>query len=310
MRLLLIGLALFLFVLPAAAQNERITVGVVPFSHTQGARPEHAASIFSLTQTSLATSGRLNLVEVEQLDALKEEVDEQGDELYLDGVPTELAPEGAEYLILGTLNTAIAVERENHMGYDGYVSYELRRVSVGSRRIACSHLIEKKNTVKDVGKRILGRFLSDRGGEDAADVANSLGGRDTPEAAIRSAIKNTEAQVSDFVAKCFPLEFEILSVEKTGKKGRIEEVLISGGDTWGLKAKDKLTVIQRTPFVMPDGTTTERERVIARLEVVEVQGPSFSLCKVAKNKKGREKLRDAQEAGKALIVTTNPVEVQ
>jgi len=140
-------LAMLVLSLPAYAQSQRVTVGVVPFTHSRYVSPSHAQSIFLDVQSKLAESGRVNLVEIEQLDAIEQEIDVQGDEAYLGGNIVDLAPEGAEYLLVGTVTAAIALLRSDSLGYDSVVSYELRLVSVSTREVTCSAVIKKANSV-------------------------------------------------------------------------------------------------------------------------------------------------------------------
>ena len=311
-------LVMMVLSLPVYGQGQRVTVGVVPFTHSRMVLPSHAQTIFIDVQSKLAESGRVNVVEIEQLDAVEQEVDAQGAETYIGGNIVDLAPEGAEYLLVGTVSAANALLRADSLGYDSIVSYELRLVSVSTREVACSDVIKKANSVKDVAQRGLTSLMRSRGGDESAEVTKDVLGRGSQEDAIQKALKEASKQADAFINKCFPLELEILSVEVTGKKGNVEQVLISGGDEWGLQVKDHLTVVEPKVFTMPNGETRNRAIPVATLEVIEVQGEGFSLCKVLKGgmkerltgkkaiKNGQKKLADALEAGKTLIVSSRP----
>ena len=83
---------------------------------------------------------------------------------------------------------------------------------------------------------------------------------------------------------------------------RVQEVLISGGQEWGLSTGQKLRVLE-----LQEMGTKIREIEIASIKVKEVQGTDFSLCQVL-GKKGQRSLHDAMTRQAKLIITTAPKE--
>jgi hypothetical protein len=261
-----------------------------------------------MVTSALFDANRFTVVEVEGLSAIDAELYEQGDESYMDGVVTAVAPMGAEYLLFGTITGAdVSSKRDGGtQTYSARVAYDLRKVSVGTREVECQAQVRTDvgAKAKSAGRGVLSAFVRKKLGRGASDLTSAALNADTPEAAFVAAIDDTRGQVEDFLASCFPTTFEVLAVEREGDDGRVEEVLISAGEEWGLSAGDALQVVEQQRFEMRDGTVRTREMPVASLTVKEVQGTGFSVCTV-QGPEGQEALRDALHGESALVVKTD-----
>lgn len=306
--------ALVLFVLTlavtvsATAQTQRPIVGTAPFFHMPAVPSETATQLEAMVTEALFTSDRFELVEVERLDAISQELYEQGDERYMEGVVTAVAPMGAQYLLLGTL-ADVSVNADAAEGvrtYSATVDYHLRKVSVGTRKVECharvrSGAAEKaKSALRETATSVLGGRLGGLGGRAASKTI----GADTPDAAITAALEDTKPQVEDFIASCFPQTFEILAVEREDAAGHAEEVLVAGSsEATGLAPGATLHVVEQQRFELSDGTIRVREVPVATLTVREIQGGGFALCTVGAAH--REALAEALSAADALVVVAD-----
>lgn len=280
MRTLVITIALFSLTTHAFAQNERIRIATVPFTQTTYALDETRAAAWARVMSSSRLSDRFTLISNDA--AIDTVWHKQRGEEYLDGIVTALAAESPQYLLLGEIKRAevTEIEKDGVKFYWASVSYIVQKASVATRRIVCDGEIESKFSPLTLLKRALFQ---------------------TRNAALEKAVDDTAPQVEAFLESCFPLTFEILAVEKE-KGDRVQEVLISGGQEWGLSSGQKLRVLELQEI----GTRT-REIEIASIKIKEVQGTGFSLCQVM-GKKGQQSLHDAMARQAKLIITTAPKE--
>ncbi|MEL6445779.1 MAG: hypothetical protein AAF089_13640 [Bacteroidota bacterium] len=287
----------------ALAQTKPI-VGTAPFFRSSAVTPATAAEAQALVTNVLVESDRFMVVEVEQRTAIEDELFAQGDDAYLDGVVTAVEPMGAEYLLFGTILDVSAREQvsDGTRTYAGSVTYELRKVSVGTREVECQQTIQTDVADQAVSAGrggLVGLVRKQAGGLVGRAAAAALNA-DSPDAAITAAINDSRSQVQSFLDTCFPTTYEVLAIEREGDGGRIEEVLI-GGDSDGLRAGQSLDVVELQVFEMSDGTVRTRERPVASLRVRDVQGEGFAVCSV-RGRRDQEALRDAFAEGTTLVV--------
>ena len=306
MRSLLLLTALSLS-FSATAQDAQPIVGTAPFYRAPAVSPETASQLQAMVTSTLFDAGRFVVVEIENLAALDAELYEQGDEAYMSGVVTAVKPMGAEYLLFGRITNADVNEKREGgtRTYSARIAYDLRKVSVGTREVECQ--VQVRTDVgakaKSAGRDVASRWLKKTLGGEAGDLASAALDADTPEGAYAAAINDTRPQVEAFLKTCFPTTFEVLAVEQEGADGRVEEVLISAGEEWGLNAGDALEIVEQQRFELSDGTVRVREVPVASLTVKEVQGEGFSVCAVP-GAEDQEKLREALSGENALVVKT------
>lgn len=302
-RCILLVLATFAFANAAAAQEGRPIVGTAPFLHGPTVTPETAGRLQAMVEHVLFESNRFDVVEVERIEAISQELYVQGDERYIDGVVTAVAPMGAEYLLMGMITGTNVVGNitDGVRTYSATLAYDLRAVSVGTREIACQARIRTDVRGKAEGalREAATGFLASLDSEVGETVSERLGAS-TPEAALVAAINDTKPQVEAFIASCFPKTFEVLAVETEGEDGRVEEVLIAGDP--GLRPGDALRVVEQQRFELRDGTVKVREIPVAALTVKTVESNGFAVCTVRAD--DQKKLRDAMQEGTMLIVKT------
>ena len=102
----------------------------------------------------------------------------------------------------------------------------------------------------------------------------------SPESAVTEALKSVEPGLKTYFIKTFPLKTKVSKI-LTQKKEAATTVLIAGGQTFGFKEGDKLTVEKRE---MIDGKLYPSQ--IGILKVIKLAGDDFSECTVSEG--GRE----------------------
>jgi len=101
----------------------------------------------------------------------------------------------------------------------------------------------------------------------------------TADGALAVVLKDLNKKVQDFVRKSFPIVVEIISIEKTDKKGIAKEILIAGGEQDGMKKKVKLVVFKNESITVR-GETLNRKKRMGLIEVIRTEGNNFSVCKI------------------------------
>ena len=245
--------------------QEKIGVGILPFTYVQGASSSHDANSIQETVTNaFVKTKRFNIVDRSKMDALTKEKNLQKTEDFIDGTVIEQGISlGAKNLISGHVISSKAEQMRTDDGtvtYKAKLSISLKVIDVATGQVITSETIEPKS-----GNSLLG----------------AIGiGASTPEAAVSKAIKDIENKIDEFVNKNFPQVFYIAEIQEKDGKGNATKILIAGGSEFGLKKGDKLKVVEITDMEV-NGKKLQRKKEIGELKILKVEDENFSTCSVS-----------------------------
>jgi hypothetical protein len=271
--------------------QEKIGVGIMPFTYVQGAASfQDVNSIQETVTNAFVKTKRFNIVDRSKMDALKKEKDLQKSEDFIDGsVIQQGVSLGASFLISGHVISAQAERMETApdpntgrviVTYKSKLSITLKVIDVATGQVIVSETIEPK------GGSALGGLMG---------VAPS-----SPEAAITKAIKDIEVKIDDFVSINFPATFPIVEIQEKDKKGNATIIMIAGGSGFNLKKGDKLKVVEVTT-VDVNGKKLERKKEIGELKITKVEDENFSTCSVSSG--GIDISAKFEAKAKLLVIT-------
>ena len=228
---------------------------------------------------------RFDIIERSNWDLIDAERLFQRSEEFMDDDATraEVQSIGSEYLVIGNVPNISADKKTTDQGtvyYEAVINFGLKVVSVGTGRV------EYSESFSNTG----GRFGA------LTKMADVFSDDSTPSAAVTTAISKVKGKVGDFVNKAFPFTVDVLGIETRDKKDRAVEILISGGESIGIKEKVSLIVYEEVSMTVGDAVRI-REKVIGEIKVIRVEGDDFSLCKVTK---GKEEIAERVDAGVEL----------
>jgi hypothetical protein len=287
----LIFIAFFSLFTSGLFAQEKLSVGILPFTFVQGAsNSQNVNSIQETVVNAFVKKKRFNIVDRTKMDALKDEKNLQKSEDFIDGnVIQQGVSLGANFLISGHVISAQAERMETApdqktgqvtVSYKSKLSIQLKVIDVATGQVITSESIEPKG-----GSTLGGMFGV---------------GPTTPEAAISKAIKGIEDKVDEFVNKNFPLSFPIVEIQETDSKGNATKLMIAGGSGYNLKKGDKLKVVE-VSMIEVNGKKLERKKEIGELKITKVEDDNFSTCSVSS---GGVDINSRFEAKAKLLVIT------
>lgn len=242
-------------------QVEKTSIGILPITNADGRQYGETAVITEEVSNAFIKTKRFILVDRTKLDALKKEKELQKTEDFIDGTTIEQGKNlGAQFLISSTLSSY------SNNGDVCKFSLTLKVIDVATGQIIASELIQVK------------------GGSSAGSLTNSLLGSRVPssnsqEGALRKALKEIQPEIETFVYNNFPATFVIVEISLKNKKGEAQTILISGGSDMGLKAGDKLKIVEVSELEV-NGKKMTRKKDISELKVNKVEDENFSSCSV------------------------------
>jgi len=246
----------------------RPVIGVTKF--TAEVESKYCSAITEKIIEMLTQSKRFQVVDRTSLDKVKDELEFQKTEAFLDSkerVKQGLAI-GAQYLITGHIVKMNVYAFKNTdgsvSGYKASTSFQLKVIEVETGKSTEAQSFQSK--VSDI-------MLS-------------------PESAVNEATKSLEEGLRTYFTKNFPVISKIVKIIST-KKDVATSVLIAGGTTYGLKEGDKLTV---NKIEILEGKPYPSE--IGEIKITKVAGDDFSECSVTKG--GTEILSRFNAADKIL----------
>lgn len=286
-----ITLLVFSFFITILHAQDKISIGILPFTYEQGSvSNQNAVSIQETVSSAFVKTNRFLLVDRSKLEELKKEKELQKTEDFMDGsVVDQSSNLGAQYLVSGHVISASASEytyvdsktkQVKSGGYKAKLLFSLQIIDVSTGQVVKSENFEPKG----------GSFL-----EQVAGVAPS-----SAQGAISKAIKDTEKKIDDFISENFPVTFEIVEIQEVDKKGNAMKALISGGSYFGLRKGDKLIVIEKIETEV-GGKIMIRNKNIGELRIVLVEDANFSICEV---RAGGVEINSKFEAKTKLFVIT------
>lgn len=284
---LLIMLIGFVPINETDAQNGKEGIGVLPFTSSVKSKHPGAAEVLTQKVTdAIVTVNRFIVVERSIMDALAKEKDYQMgyDFANSQDMIQQGHAIGAKYLLMGHLGSMEVVKNKHEIDNQTSYTYSYQlSLSVKIVNVETGQVISTENLTPSKGS-LLNYIMASKTEEAAWDKAC--------EGIYKSAIK--------YIRDAFPLELQIIQIEKI-KKDKASMVLISGGKDLGLYKNAKLIVYELTELSV-NGVVVERQKEIGKLTVKELEGDNLSICKVSK---GGEVLKQKIESGAKLICKTN-----
>lgn len=276
-RVLTCGLLTLLLLLAAAPAAAREKIAILRFLASPGVDDEVRSQVEGHVTQALVDERRFEILDRSPLDALMAERFLQ--QAMAPEEQTQIAESGARWLVLGDVNqSSVHANRldSGDLAYRAVVAFRLRIIDVASGELSYSQ-----------------QFTSSRG-----SFGDALQGmfRDTtsPGGARQAALKQTEKALAQFIDRAFPIEAQVLAVEKRGRKGEALEVLLDRGPADGISRKTALVVVQRSQIQAGERLLT-RDRELAQLEVVRSEGDHLSVARVRKGGQELAAAVDRQE---------------
>ncbi len=226
-------------------------VGVAEF--TKEVDSKYASAVAEKVVQVVTNTKRFTVVDRTSYDKVKAELEFQKTEAFLDSKNTakQDVALAAQYMIIGHIVKMSVYAMKNTdgsvNGYKASTAFTLKVNDVESGKTT-----EAESFQTSVSPLML-----------------------SPESAVNEALKSMEPNLSSYFIKTFPLTTRIRRVLTTKKDGA-STVLVAGGQTYGFKEGDKLTVeknemIDNKPYPVQ----------IGQIKVIKVAGDDFSECAVA-----------------------------
>lgn len=279
--LLSIFTILLLANIPSHAKNE-ITIGILKFQSASRVSDAHTLMVEQYIYTKMTNTNRFQIIERARMDAIESERFVQ--ELQNVEDKTAVNDLGADYVVIGEV-TQSGTERQRVSGgghyYSANISYGLRVLDIQTGSVAYSE-----------------QFSTGRNGFFNNLFSGFKGDNNTPEGAIDIAIRQTEKQVDEFITKAFPIVGQVIAIEKSGRRGKPETVLISLGLQDGMRKKTKL-LAYITQHIKVDEEDLIHKKTIGELKFVRNEGDHISVFKISK---GANNIQTLIESNKTIVV--------
>ena len=226
-------------------------VGVAEF--TKEVDSKYAASVAEKVVQVVTNTKRFIVVDRTSYDKVKQELELQKSEAFIDSKSTvkQDAALAAQYMIIGHIIKMSVYAMKNTdgsvNGYKASIAFTLKVNDVETAKTT-----EAESFQTDVSPLML-----------------------SPESAVNEALNSIEPKLTSYFVKTFPLITKISKV-LTSKKDAALTVLIAGGNSFGFKEGDKLTVEKNE---MIDGKPYPSQ--IGEIKIVKIAGDDFSECSVS-----------------------------
>ena len=290
MKKKIISLVIFLGINFINHAQEKIGVGIMPFSNLGSASNSDVVAIQEAVTNAFVKTKRFNIVDRTKMEVLKQEKELQKSEDFIDGkVVQQGVSLGAQFLISGKV-TSVSKKSEykERMKLDGTKVNEL--VNDAQINFSCQ--------VIDVatGQVINSETFSTSGGGSflGMSMAKNL------EEAFSSSLESLSSDIDRWVGLNFPAIFSIVEIQEKDSKGNATKILIAGGSAFGLEKGERLKVVEISVMEV-NGKKLERKKEIGELKITKVEDENFSTCSV---KDGGIEINSKFEAKSKLQVMT------
>ncbi|MDW3195091.1 MAG: CsgG/HfaB family protein [Cytophagales bacterium] len=263
--------------------QEKQSIGIVDFDFTEGVgiKVEDVAVVQDLVTNSFINSKRFNILEREMVTKLKEELEYQKEEDFLNNI-SSLAEQGkmvgASYMLLGKVSK-LTIEETN-----------VKEKTTNSREKNSSSTVKEVDAeyiaFVTVTLRVVNVETGEVNGSSTLNIQPSLIDRqlfaaDTRGAALRKITKPLGKQVDKFIGEYLPIEMGIGAV-KEEQKGKVREIYISAGSKLGLSNGMGVVIIKKSFQDIGTGDPIKIEKQIAEGKVIELLGEQASLVQIKK----------------------------
>lgn len=304
MRKVLFTTLMLLGMYTSYAQDEKITIAILPFINSSGSSNTYAGLVQEMITKEFIKSSRFTILDRSKFQRVMDELKIQKSEEFLNSRIVEQGKQsGAQYLVTGTL-TEFDSKQETTRSYDYSSKQTITRTAWKANISFSFQVIDVES-----GKAIYAENI--RGNNGASHEFSQNDAMDNAQCKVNRQVKSA-------VMKQFPEEIVIVKVEKTTKKGLPDEVLISAGTNFfdenykkgnecdngiekifkfGKKESIKLKVVE-IEILNVNGKESKREKIIGKLKLKEVQG-EFSVCEVDD---GAEEIQAKLNANQKLLL--------
>lgn len=268
MKKTLLFIALSIYCTNLFGQNEKVSIGILPFTYVNSSsNSENAISIQEAVTNSFVKTKRFDIVDRSKMDALKNEKELQKGEDFMDG-PTIVQGKslGAKFLIAGHVISARAEEMKADDGkgnveitFKAKLVISLKVIDVETGQVTNSETIEPK-----AGSSLMGMMGM---------------GASSPQVAIDKAMKSIQEKIDVFVNNNFPIVFSVVEIQEKDGKGAATKILIAGGSDFGLKKGTKLKIIEMVDITVA-GKSIKRKKEVGEIKIIKVEDENFSICEV------------------------------
>lgn len=264
MKLNISILVLIFFTCICTAQKK--TVAITAFEKTNTSIADnYIKAIEDKVKEALYTTNRFEIVDRTNMSKLKEEMELQKSEEFMDGnVVEQSSLNGAEQMVAGSVSQVSITKRitEKTTYYDCSISFSLQVIDVATGQVVASELIRPKQS-----------FFAGIG-------SNLTGGNATPEKAFFSSLKGTQNAIDKFVGNNFPMTTVIIEVLKTSSN-KAKSLLINTGTSQGAKKNQKFVVIELIKKEV-NGKTLIHRKELGSIKLTKIEGEEISEAKVLK----------------------------
>ncbi|MGH1336906.1 MAG: CsgG/HfaB family protein [Aureispira sp.] len=251
--------------LPCISFAQQQTVGVFPFSYSQGqADAGDASTATEIVTDALVSTGQFNILDRASFATIATEKELQKTEDFIDGEVIEQGKSlGAQYIISGKVMSATC---------------GVTQLYGGIQTSTCKTVISIK--LIDVSTSSI----------KAAQTFNTKGSASRASAALSKTFEKLKPEVQKFVVNNFMSSIPVVELAKS-KKDEATEIVIAAGSSI-LSKKEKLDVVIDTE-VEVGGKIMKRQKVIGSVIVSKIEDKNFSVCTV---KKGGEVIKAKLDA--------------
>lgn len=231
--------------------DSKLVVGVAEF--TCEVDSKYARAVAEKVVQVVTNTRRFNVVDRTSYDKVKQELELQKSEAFLDSKNTvkQDAALAAEYMIIGHIVKMNVYAMKNTDGsVNGYKASAAFTLKVN--QVETSKTTEAESFQTEVSPLML-----------------------SPESAVNEALKSVEANLTTYFIRTFPLVTKISKILST-EKNKAVSVLIAGGKDFGFKEGDKLVVEK---IEMIEGKPYPSQ--IGQIKIMKIAGSDFSECTVS-----------------------------
>lgn len=295
----------FLLLFTSQAQDaEKTTIAVLPFVNGSGTNTSYASVVQDYVTKEIIKGQRFDILDRSKFKKVLEELNIQKSEEFINSKIVEQGKlSGAQYIVTGVL-THLGTNKSSNTIVDtkgrptttetwnAEIKFSFQVIDVATSRAALQ--------------------------ENFSGVSSA----NTSEiAAQENAQCKVNKQVKYAIMKLFPQEIEIISIEKSSKKGMPEEVLISAGTNYfgenfqkgdecsgvlnvsnmigGLFKKETVRFkVYEVETMTVNGKSIKRERELGKLSLKKVEG-DVSICDV---NDGEKQILDKLNAKQRILV--------
>ncbi len=233
------------------SQTAKTVVGVAAF--TSEVNSKYSGAVAERVVQIVTNSRRFTVVDRTSYDKVKEELEFQKTEVFLDSKNTvkQDVALAAQHMIVGNILKMSVYAMKNTdgsiNGYKASVAFTLK-----VNEVETGMTTEAENFQTDVSPLML-----------------------SPESAVNEALNSVNSKLMAYFIKTFPLTTKISKILTT-KKEAASTVLIAGGKEFGFKEGDKL-IVEKSELI--DGKPYLSQ--IGEIKIAKIAGPDFSECLVS-----------------------------